>query len=537
MKETLKVLMAQINPTVGAIEQNAVKIIQIIKEKQGTHDLIVFPELALTGYPPEDLILRKEFHQKVMNNLLRVQKEAKDSYILLGHPTLKDGNCYNSVSLLHQGQIIKVYHKQKLPNYDVFDENRYFIPGPKEPCIINIKDYSIGICICEDIWQEGPVQDLLNKKISILVTANASPFDYGKNQRRENLLKSYAKHGISIIYVNQICGQDELLFDGQSKAMDKNGNVCARAKAFEEDLCTVEIKDDQVSGLIAPLLNKEELVYKALITGTRDYVHKNKFTGVLLGLSGGIDSALTLCIAVDALGAENVHAVMMPSRYTAQISIDDSLELIDNLKVSYSDLSIEPAFDTLLTTLEPEFSKYPPNSSEENIQARIRGLLLMALSNKTGKMVLNTSNKSETAVGYSTLYGDMVGGFAVLKDVLKTEVYQLAHYRNSISNVIPNRIITRAPSAELRPNQTDQDSLPPYDVLDGILRAFIENDLSADEIIQLGYSIDDVNKVLRLLKHNEYKRRQAAPGIKISPTAFGKDWRYPISSGFKFEKE
>lgn len=533
MHDNLKILMAQLNLTVGAIVPNRDKIINIIKDAQSEYDVIVFSELTLTGYPPEDLLFRKEFHQSVSDNLKKIQDEIKDCFVIIGHPTLNGESCFNSISVIHQGHIIKEYHKQKLPNYEVFDEARYFTPGEKVPCILDIKGHKIGICICEDIWQTGPVDDVITSGATTLIAVNASPFDSDKYTRREDLLKSYALRGLSIIYVNQICGQDELLFDGQSFAMDKTGAICARSPAFKEDLLRVEIQGDKILGEITPLLSKDALIYQALVCGTKDYVHKNNFSGVLLGLSGGIDSALTLAIAVDALGAEKVHAVMMPSRYSAQMSHDDALKQLEILGVSHSTVSIEPVFESITTSLDPVFKGLPQDVTEENIQARIRGLFLMAMSNKTGKMVLTTSNKSETAVGYATLYGDMAGGFAVLKDVLKTQVYALAKYRNTISAVIPERVLTRAPSAELRANQTDQDSLPDYAILDAILVAYMEDNLTADEMIQKGFKAEDVTKVIHLVKRNEYKRRQAAPGIKISSIAFGKDWRYPISNGFK----
>lgn len=532
MQEQLNVLMAQINPTVGAVESNRNKIIEIIKDKQSHHDVIVFPELALTGYPLEDLVFRKELHQAVKDNLTQIQDVTKECYVLVGHPSLDKDRIYNSLSIFHQGQIVQTYHKQNLPNYGVFDESRYFTPGGKNPCILKIKNVRIGICICEDMWQPGPVEDLMAKDISVLISINASPFDYSKHNIREGLLKSFAQKGISVVYVNQVSGQDELLFDGQSFSIDKSGTVFARAPAFEESLSSVQFTHSTTKGQIAPLLNKHALIYKALVFGTREYVHKNHFSGILLGLSGGIDSALTLSIAVDALGAEQVHAVMMPSRYSAQISHDDALDQIQRLKVPYSIVPIEPVFESILSSLEPVFKGLKPDLTEENIQARIRGMLLMAMSNKTGKMVLTTSNKSETAVGYATLYGDMAGGFSVLKDVLKTQVYELARYRNTISNIIPQRVITRAPSAELRANQTDQDSLPEYDILDAIIVAYMEDNLTANEIVQNGFDSEVVNQVIKLIKHNEYKRRQAAPGIKISPMSFGKDWRYPITNGF-----
>ncbi|RUR20274.1 NAD+ synthase [Legionella sp. km535] len=532
MQENLKLLMAQINPTVGAIQSNETQIIKLIESQQSEHDVIIFPELSLTGYPPEDLLFRNDFYQAVNESLQRIQSATKACYVLIGHPAMDNERCYNSISIFHMGQKIRTYHKQKLPNYHVFDEARYFTPGPSDPCTLMINNYKLGICICEDLWQPGPVDDLIEAGVDAIISVNASPFDYHKYSARVELLRSFAKRGVAMIYVNQIGGQDELLFDGQSFAMDKTGTVCARAPAFEEHLSTVELSKDTVAGILTPLLSNEALIYKGLVCGTRDYVRKNKFPGVLLGLSGGIDSALTLSIAVDALGAEQVHAIMMPSRYTASMSKEDALQQLDILKVSHSTLSIEPIFNSILSVLEPVFTGLAPDTTEENIQARIRGMLLMAMSNKSGKMVLTTSNKSESAVGYATLYGDMAGGFSVLKDVLKTQVYDLAHYRNTISPVIPERVITRAPSAELRENQKDQDSLPEYSVLDAIIVAYMEQRLSAREIINQGFKPDEVNKVIKLIKHNEYKRRQAAPGIKISPVAFGKDWRYPITNGF-----
>lgn len=533
MQNKLTVLMAQINPTVGALTSNRNQIIEIIKSQQLNHDVIVFPELALTGYPPEDLLFRKEFQQKVNENLQLIQSVTEDCYVLIGHPSQEKQHRYNSVSLFYQAQKVAEYHKQNLPNYAIFDEARYFTPGKKNPCILEINHYKVGIIICEDLWQPGPAEDLIEHGISVLLILNASPFDYSKYPKREALLKSYAKRGIAIVYVNQVGGQDELLFDGQSIAIDSQGRISARAAAFTENLSTVEIQGNQIKGLVSPLLENEALLYEALVCGTRDYVNKNNFPGVLVGLSGGIDSALTLAVAVDALGADRVHAVLMPSRYTAQMSNEDALTQIKHLNVSHAILSIESAFEALITTLEPLFRGLTPDTTEENIQARIRGLLIMALSNKTGKIVLTTSNKSESAVGYATLYGDMAGGFAVLKDVLKTQVYALARYRNSLSKIIPERVLTRAPSAELRPDQTDQDSLPEYAVLDAIIVGYVEQNLSPEEIIQQGFAPKTVTKVIQLIKHNEYKRRQSPPGIKISPRAFGKDWRYPITNGFE----
>ncbi|CAM2936320.1 NAD+ synthase [Legionella worsleiensis] len=533
MQTNLKLLMAQINPKVGAIKSNETQIIELIEAHQKDYDVLVFPELALTGYPPEDLLFRQDFFQAVNESLHRIQSITQGCYVLIGHPALKKECRYNSMSIFHRGQKIREYHKQKLPNYHVFDEARYFTPGPSDPCTLTVKQHKLGICICEDLWQPGPVDNLIDAGVDTIISLNASPFDYHKYTARVELLRTYAQKGIALIYVNQTGGQDELLFDGQSFAMDKTGTVCALAPAFEEHLCSVDLSQHEVVGHLTPLLSQEALIYKGLVCGTRDYVKKNNFKGVLLGLSGGIDSALTLSIAVDALGSEHVHAVMMPSRYTAAISKEDALQQLNTLHVSHTTLSIEPIFNTVLAELNPVFKDLAPDATEENIQARIRGMLLMAMSNKSGKMVLTTSNKSESAVGYATLYGDMAGGLAVLKDVLKTQVYQLAHYRNSLSPVIPERVITRAPSAELRENQTDQDSLPDYSILDAIIVAYMEHRLSPAEIINQGFKPEEVNKVIRLIKHNEYKRRQAAPGIKISPMAFGKDWRYPITNGFQ----
>lgn len=530
---SLKLLMAQFNPTVGAVAENAAKIIHIIKNNQTDHDLIIFPELALTGYPPEDLLLRKELFEQVNHALKDIAAVTKNCHVIVGYPSIENKQRYNSAGIITHGKLLRLYHKQHLPNYGVFDEVRYFNQGKKDACVVTIKNKNIGLCICEDIWAKGPLEDLIAANADIVVCINASPFDIHKYQQREQLVKHYAKQGITFIYVNQVGGQDELVFDGQSFVADAQGNIVARAKAFEEDLQTITIERQTIQGTITPLLKEEPLVYQALLCGLRDYVEKNNFPGVLLGLSGGIDSALTLCLAVDALGAERVHAVFMPSCYTTNMSTEDAELQAKTMRVDYLHLSIEPAFNALLSTLAPSFKGLAPDVTEENLQSRIRAILLMALSNKKGYMLLSTSNKSETAVGYTTLYGDMCGGFAVLKDVLKTRAYDLAHYRNSLSKVIPERVITRAPSAELAPNQKDEDSLPPYTILDGIITAYMESNQSADELIQQGYAASDVSKVINLIKRNEYKRRQAPPGVKITPRGFNRDWRYPITSGFK----
>lgn len=532
MPATIDILMAQINPTVGAISANTEKIISIIKTHQKCHDIIVFPELSITGYPPEDLLFRNDLYLQIEKALTDIARSTVDCHVIVGHPSLEKEQCFNTASIFYRGARIALYHKQHLPNYGVFDELRYFTQGAPQPCILSIKDYRLGVCICEDIWHPGPVDQFVESKADGFVCLNASPFDYVKQTFREDLLRQHSQRGLSIVYVNQVGGQDELVFDGQSMAFDPQGNLCARAPAFVEHLQTVILQGKKITSKIVPLLNQDQLIYEALVCGTRDYVEKNGFPGVLIGLSGGIDSALTLTIAVDALGASRVHAVMMPSRYTADMSLEDAKKQLKTLGVEHTLLSIEPAFESFLDTLAPSFAGLKPDTTEENIQARIRGILLMALSNKTGKMVLTTSNKSETAVGYATLYGDMAGGFAVLKDVLKTQVYALARYRNRLSPVIPERVITRAPSAELAENQTDQDSLPEYEILDAIIKAYMENNSAAEEIIREGYAATDVNKVIRLIKRNEYKRRQAAPGVKISQRAFGRDWRCPITSGF-----
>ncbi|WP_028387560.1 NAD+ synthase [Legionella fairfieldensis] len=532
MQQPLAILMAQINPVVGAIEANAEKIVSIIQREQQRHELILFPELVLTGYPPEDLLFRKALYDRVENALQKIKESTEDCYVIVGHPCFEKGNCFNAASVIHRGKQIAVYRKQKLPNYGVFDEYRYFKPGPAETCILDIKGYRLGLCICEDVWQTGPVEQIANAGAEVMLCINASPFDYDKPNQRLQLLKTHARHGMAVIYVNQFGGQDELVFDGQSFALNNQGTLCAQAPAFREQLQTVILEGDQLTSELAPLLDSEQLLYEALVCGTRDYIEKNGFPGVLIGLSGGIDSALTLAIAADALGPSRVHAVMMPSRYTAEISLLDAQEQLAKLGIKNTLLSIEPAFNALLETLAPSFKNLKPDTTEENLQARIRGMLLMALSNKTGQMVLTTSNKSETAVGYTTLYGDMAGGFAVLKDVLKTQVYALARYRNRLTPVIPERVLTRPPSAELAENQTDQDTLPDYDVLDAIIKEYMENNQDSSDIIQKGYCPDDVNQVIRLIKRNEYKRHQAQPGVKISPCSFGRDWRYPITSGF-----
>ena len=533
MRKNLTVLMAQFNPIVGDIAKNTQEIIEIIQTHQNNHDVIIFPELTLTGYTPEDLLFRPSLFAQIERALQTIMSTTSNCHVILGYPMMEGDYCYNMACVIADGRQIALYRKQNLPNYGVFDEARYFTKGPSTPCLFTINGYTAGICICEDIWQPGPVDQLVEAGAEILFSINASPFHASKYEEREVLLREHALRGLTVFYVNQVGGQDNVVFDGQSLAMDQQGQIGARAPAFATHLQTVTLNNQHIQGDIAPLLEREALIYQALMCGLRDYVEKNHFPGVLLGLSGGIDSALTLAIAVDALGASRVHAVMLPSRYSADISKEDALKQLNLLQVEHSTLSIEPAFETLLTTLEPAFRNRAPDTTEENLQARIRGILLMALSNKTGKILLTTSNKSESAVGYATLYGDMCGGFAVLKDVLKTNVYALARFRNTVSPVIPERVIERAPSAELAFNQTDQDSLPDYDTLDAIIYAYMNERLSSEQIVAKGYKPEEVTHILNLIQRNEYKRRQSAPGVKVTTCAFNGDWRYPITSGFK----
>lgn len=533
MQATISILMAQINPVVGAIAFNAKKMIDIIETHQATNDLIVFPELSLTGYPPEDLLLREEFYELVELELTNIKAHSKNCYIIVGHPTQDGHHRFNSLSVFYRGKQKAIYHKQHLPNYGVFDEQRYFTKGPARACLITVNNYRLGLCICEDIWQEGPVNQIQEAGADLLICINASPFDTLKLTLRESIIKTITARGLPVVYVNQVGGQDELVFDGQSLVFDATGTKKAHLPAFEEALHSITLEGNQIKGSISNILPPTALVYRALCLGLKDYVQKNNFKSVLLGLSGGIDSALTLCLAVDALGASAVEAIMMPSRFTAKMSIEDAKTQAELLGVQYHVLDIEPAYTTLLKTLDPVFVGSKPDVTEENLQARVRGVLLMAISNKKGSMLVTTSNKSETAVGYTTLYGDMAGGFAPLKDVLKTMVYELARYRNTKNPAIPERVLTRPPSAELRDNQTDQDSLPDYAVLDAIIKYYMEDNLSIEKIIAKGYQACDVLKVINLIQHNEYKRRQAAPGVKITQNAYGRDWRYPITSGFR----
>jgi NAD+ synthase (glutamine-hydrolysing) len=537
---SLKIAVAQINCVVGDIAGNARRILDAAGEaKAAGADLLLTPELALCGYPPEDLLLRPDFYRACARELEAMAAVAPLPMVV-GHPEAWSGRHYNAATLLEGGSVCATYRKQRLPNSEVFDEERYFDTG-NVPGIIEVGGVRIGLAICEDVWQPGAAEASRAAGAELLLTLNASPFHMHKLARRHEVLRErVAGTGMPIIYANMVGGQDELVFDGASFALDAAGRVTHQFPAFAEAVEIIEYASGHLlPGAVPPRLTLEAEVYEALKLGVRDYLGKNGFPGAIIGLSGGIDSALTLAIAVDALGADRVRAVMMPSPYTADMSLDDSREMVRRLGVRYDEIAIEPAMKTYATMLEPLFAGLPPttwvDTTPENIQARIRGMVLMALSNRTGSIVLTTGNKSEMAVGYATLYGDMAGGFAVIKDVFKTFVYRLAHYRNTVSAVIPENIITRPPSAELKPDQTDQDTLPPYDVLDAIIEAYMERDESPKQIVARGHAEADVSKVVGMLKKNEYKRRQSPVGIRVSKRGFGKDWRYPITSRYSDE--
>lgn len=536
MQNTVKVSIAQLNFMLGDIQANTAKIIQAAKHARDVEhaDVIVFPELAISGYPPEDLLLRPHFHRLVASALDEILMQMDGIRIVVGHSHVTGAGIFNAASVLYNHEIIAHYRKQHLPNYSVFDEKRYFLPGDM-PAYFDINETRFALTICEDLWQQGPLTQAKDAHADIVLCLNASPFHSHKaKQRFENLQYRQQQEGaLPIVYVNCVGGQDELVFDGGSMVVGANGNMLYHANYFQEQQDTITIVDNEpLASDCAQVPPLNTRVYDALVLGTRDYCHKNNFQGALIGLSGGIDSALTLTVAVDALGAENVHAVLMPSRYTSAMSIEDAVSQAEKLNVKHSTISIESSFQSFLGALADEFANLPADTTEENIQARCRGIILMALSNKTGKVVLTTGNKSETAVGYSTLYGDMAGGFNVLKDVPKTLVYALANYRNTISPAIPERVITRPPSAELRENQVDQDSLPPYDLLDRIIDLYVTENLSQEEIIADGIEASVVRKVVKMIDRNEYKRRQAPPGVRISKRAFGRDWRYPITSAY-----
>ena len=538
MKNTLRIVLAQLNLTVGDIQGNLTKLIGAAKSARDVMkaDLIVFPELSITGYPPEDLLFRKAFIDAAHDALRELIDEVEDIYCVVGHPHLTPEGLHNACSLIYNGQILGEYAKQYLPNYGVFDEVRYFTPG-HSPCVVPVHGIPVGIMICEDLWHRSPIQQAAEKGARLIVSPNASPFEIHKHNLRYDTFSRRAKEvSLPIVYVNCVGGQDDLVFDGGSMVMSQDGTICQHAGFFNEKLLPVEVDitkgKAEIQSTPLSLPSEEERIYQALVLGARDYVEKNHFPGALVGVSGGIDSALTLAIAVDALGSEKVGAVLLPSRYTSEMSMEDALQLVSHLSVSYETISIEPAYNSFIDSLTTHFIGKNPEITEQNIQARCRGVIMMAISNKTGRLVLTTGNRSEMAVGYATLYGDMAGGFAVLKDVPKTLVYRLAEYRNKIKTVIPQRIIDRAPTAELAPNQKDEDSLPPYSVLDKLIELYIDKELPIKDIVAKGFDEDLVIKVVGLINRSEYKRRQAAVGVRIDHKAFGRDRRYPITSGF-----
>ena len=537
---TLRIAIAQLNLAVGDLAGNAKRILAAADEAVASGaDLLLTPELALCGYPPEDLLLRPDFYRACARELIALTQRLPLPAII-GHPLAVDGRHYNAASLIDGGKIRATCRKTKLPNYQVFDEQRYFDCGTGTT-VVDIKGVRVGIAICEDIWHPGVAEAARKVGAELLLSLNASPLHLNKQGMRHEVVRARAlATGMPIVFANLVGGQDELIFDGASFAFSGAGQLTHQLPAFAETVAVLEFADGRlIPGEIAAGLSDESEVYAALQMGVRDYIVKNGFPGVIIGLSGGMDSALTLAIAVDALGADKVRCVMMPSPYTAQMSLDDSREMVRRLGVQYDEIAIGPLMDLYGVSLAPTLDALGPkpawDTTDENLQARIRGMLLMALSNRTGRIVLTTGNKSEMAVGYATLYGDMAGGFAVIKDVFKTFVYRLAHYRNSVSEVIPHNIISRPPSAELKPGQTDQDSLPTYEVLDAIIEAYMELDESPRQIIARGFSPEEVKKVVGMLKKNEYKRRQSPVGIRVSQRGFGKDWRYPITSGYQDE--
>ena len=537
----VKVALAQVDLAVGDISGNSATILDYAtRARDELHaDLVVFPELSVCGYPPEDLLFHAGLRERTERAVAEIRDNVRGIAVLIGFPEYADDRIYNSCAVFSDGELLCGYRKHLLPNYRVFDEERYFTAG-KDAAIFRLRGIAIGLTICEDIWRSGPIAAARSAGAECVIAINGSPYELRNQQIREMVAKARVyEAGIPIIYLNMVGGQDELVFDGGSFAMNAGGNVTFRAPAFVEDLYEVALTGSATgveieSGPVVEHLSTDASVYEALITGTRDYVDKHGFPGVVIGLSGGIDSALVLSIACDALGPDRVRAVMMPFRYTSTTSQEDAQKQAQRLGVRYDVIPIAPIYDATVQQLAPVFAGSEEDVTEENIQARCRGLLLMAISNKTGRMLLTTGNKSEMAVGYATLYGDMAGGFAPIKDCSKTLVYRLARYRNTLGDAIPERVITREPSAELRPDQKDSDSLPAYEVLDPILEFFIEGDLSVKEITERGYDRDTVIRVLEMVRRNEYKRRQAPPGIRISSRAFGRDWRYPITSGYRF---
>lgn len=551
MSDSFTVVMAQLNLLVGAIEANTTAVIAAAQTAIDDHDasLVVFPELTLSGYPPEDLLLRPSLRVRLEEAMAQLHAAKLPITLIVGYPESEEGKLYNSLAVIHHGEILANYRKQCLPNYQVFDERRYFSSGD-ERCLVTVNGVRLGFSICEDIWETGPTGQFSPGDIDLLININASPFHRGKDCERKTLVAARARSiAAPITYVNLVGGQDELAFDGGSFAVDARGELVVQAPFFDTALQPVTF-DLSGEGIwqprqlpVNPTPSDLAQVYGALVMGVRDYVTKNGFKGVVLGLSGGIDSALTLAIAVDALGAEAVHAVMMPFEYTSQLSRDAAAEQAATLGVAYRSISIKSPYEAFSAALAEEFEGLPEDVTEQNLQARCRGVLLMAISNKKGYLVLTTGNKSEIAVGYSTLYGDMAGGFDALKDVSKTLVYALSRYRNTCplaagrngksgGDAIPAVVIERPPSAELAPGQVDQDNLPPYEDLDRILELYIENDASAEMIVREGFDEQVVRRVLRLVDSNEYKRRQSPIGVRLTQRGFGRDRRYPITNGW-----
>ena len=539
MTRKLRIALGQINCVVGDVAGNADRIAAAADRAREQHaDLLVLPELVLSGYPPEDLLFHRGFRHRIADALTRLPQALDGLDVVLGYPEYDGAAIHNSAIVLRGGERLVNYRKQCLPNYQVFDEKRYFEPG-REPACFEVGGLRAALLVCEDIWEAGPAAQARDAGASLALVLNASPFEQRKQARREEMLRTRAREtGLAFVYVNLVGGQDELVFDGRSMVIGADGVLQHREPPFAEVVTVVEceVGDGRPvawRGTVSAAPAEEATAYDAIVTGIRDYVGKHGFPGAVVGLSGGIDSALVLAMAVDALGADRVQAVAMPSRYTSAMSTEDAARMAAGLGVRYSVVPIEPLFEAALHSLAPEFAGLPEDATEENIQARCRGMLLMALSNKTGRLVLTTGNKSEMSVGYATLYGDMAGGFAPIKDCSKLLVYRLARWRNARGEVIPARIIERPPSAELRANQRDSDSLPPYEVLDPILEDFIERDLTVQEIVARGHDRDTVVRILEMVCGAEYKRRQAPPGVRISARAFGRDWRYPITSGYR----
>ena len=539
-KKKISIGIVQENPIVGDIEGNLQLAINAIDKlsKQSSPDIFVFTEMFLTGYPPEDLILRDDLLDASYEAVEKLCEVKPESFIVIGYPKKEGDSIFNCAGVLRNKSVITEYKKQELPNYEVFDEKRYFQSG-KGPGIFEVNGLRVGLSVCEDIWHENVIKQLHEKKTDLILNINASPFHLDKIKERKALISGHAiNYSLPIVYANQVGGQDELVFDGTSMAMDGEGQQILQLEKFKEDYKIVNFTSDQEGKLSSekreeiPEDKELEEVYKALVLGAKDYIQKNNFPGVLIGSSGGIDSALTAAIAADAIGPEKVRTFMLPFKFTSDMSVEDSEKLAVNLGIKHSVIPIGDIYESFADSLEDEFSGLEPDITEENLQSRCRGVILMALSNKSGELVLTTGNKSETAVGYSTLYGDTAGGFGVLKDVPKTLVYELSRYRNTISHVIPDRIIDRPPSAELAPDQQDSDSLPDYAILDKIIELYVEQDKSKVEIEESGIDKSMVDRVIRLIDLSEYKRRQAPLGVKITPRGFGKDRRYPITNKF-----